>query len=144
MAKYSSFKNQQLLTENFRSFLTEDEEQLDELMGVGLGTLPLAYKWLAPLHQIINRLDSSESARRPEGYKRFVNWYKNSDEMQTLGDAVVEWEKVMKKLWDSGMAGKSAVASIHGAAGLVDVSGTGAAMAFGKAFSRIRDGMLKK
>jgi len=109
-------------------------QQIDEIWG----NVGLAYKWLGPLHDILNMTDPADKGL----FKGFLEWYQNNQTTQVLGNALSSFEKQMNKAWESGPAGKSAALVIQGALTGVDVfTGGAGSTAVGYFARQVRDEM---
>jgi len=113
------------------------EEELDEVWG----NVGLAYKWLGPLHQILNMTDPAEE----DVLRGFLEWYQKSRVTQFLGGAVSKFEKMMNKAWESGRAGKSAALTVQGILTGGDIiTGGAGSTAVGYFARQVRDEMEKE
>jgi hypothetical protein len=85
---------------------SKEPQQLDEIWG----NILHSYKWLGPLHDILNMSDPEDKGL----FKGILKWYQNNETTQTLGNMVASFEKLMNKAWESGAAGKSAALTVQG------------------------------
>lgn len=174
MAKYSSFKDQQLLTENFRRFINplkelgpqyidpedaryrkaatqrerrataESLDEGEEQLDELYGFATHGYKWYAPIHDMLNMLKTGKEGGHSFLVNEFADWYKGNKTLQDFGNAVSKFEKTMNRMWKEGGMQKAKVASMQSLMSLGDPGGTIGATTVGAILRPMRDEMLKK
>ena len=111
-------------------------QQIDEVWAIA----GHAYKWLGPLHDILNMTDPADKGL----FRGFLEWYQNNETTQTVMGALTAFEKQMNKAWESGGAAKAKALTIQSALTGFEPVGTTISTGIGYLLRQQRDDMEKE